>query len=265
LETSLSKPLINFVHANGFPCGSYRTFLSLFSPHYSTIALEQYGHDFNYPIHSNWQYLVNELVDFVKKQDQKVICVGHSFGGVISFLAVCQHPELFRGLVMLDPPVFSGPLSWLLKITKKTPFIDKISPAGRAKNRQRHWPLETNLVNNFANKNLFKNFDPRCLQDYVDSAITHRNNRFELTFTPEVEADIFRHLPTNLSKFKNKLTVPSALIYGEKTDVLPVNYFNRFAKMNDIQLTEIPNGGHMFPFEQPDKTAETIKKIINDW
>jgi pimeloyl-ACP methyl ester carboxylesterase len=111
----MSKPVINFVHANGFPAGSYRTFLSLFSNDYSTIALEQYGHDDNYPIHNNWQFLVNELVDFVKKQDQKVICVGHSFGGVISFMAACQHPELFRGVVMLDPPVFSGPLSWFLK------------------------------------------------------------------------------------------------------------------------------------------------------
>jgi pimeloyl-ACP methyl ester carboxylesterase len=109
----MSKPVINFVHANGFPAGSYRTFLSLFSNDYSTIALEQYGHDHNYPIHNNWQFLVNELVSFVKKQDEKVICIGHSFGGVISFMAACQHPELFRGVVMLDPPVFSGPLSWL--------------------------------------------------------------------------------------------------------------------------------------------------------
>ncbi|MFT5816136.1 MAG: pimeloyl-ACP methyl ester carboxylesterase, partial [Psychroserpens sp.] len=96
----MSKPVINFVHANGFPAGSYRTFLSLFSNDYSTIALEQYGHDDCYPIHNNWQFLVNELVNFIKKQDQKVICVGHSFGGVISFMAACQHPELFRGVVM---------------------------------------------------------------------------------------------------------------------------------------------------------------------
>ncbi|MBA6233847.1 MULTISPECIES: alpha/beta fold hydrolase [unclassified Colwellia] len=261
----MSKPVINFVHANGFPAGSYRTFLSLFSNDYSTIALEQYGHDDNYPIHNNWQFLVNELVDFVKKQEQKVICIGHSFGGVISFMAACQHPELFRGVVMLDPPVFSGPLSWFLKVAKKTPFIDKISPAGRAKNRQKHWPSETKLVNNFANKKLFRHFDPRCLQDYVNSAVTLKNKRWELMFSPDVEADIFRHLPCNLTTFKNKLTVPSALIYGEKTDVLPVSYFNRFAKMNDIPLTQIANGGHMFPLEQPEKTAAIINNIIQDW
>ena len=68
-----------------------------------------------------------------------------------------------------------------------------------------------------------------------------------------------------LKTYKNKLSVPSALVYGEKTDVLPVSYFNRFAKMNDIPLTKIANGGHMFPLEQPEETAEIIRKIIKDW
>lgn len=261
----MTKPVINFVHANGFPAGSYCTFLAGFSPDYTTIAHEQFGHNHNYPVHNNYQHLVTELVDFLKKQEDKVICIGHSFGGVVSFIAACQHPELFRGLVMLDPPVFSGSLSFLLNIAKKTPFIDKLSPAGKAKTRQRHWPLETDLVNNFARKTLFKNFDPRCLQDYVNSGVVKNNKRLELTFSPEVEADIFRHLPCNLSKFKNKLTVPAALIYGEKSDVLPVRYFENFVKLNPITLTKMPNGGHMFPLEQPENTVAMIKELIKNW
>ncbi|OUS24325.1 alpha/beta hydrolase [Thalassotalea sp. 42_200_T64] len=259
------KPVINFVHANGFPAGSYRTFLAEFSPKYTTIAHRQFGHNNHYPIHNNWQYLVTELVDFIKKQDRKVICVGHSFGGVITFIAACQHPELFRGIVMLDPPVLTGRLAWLLNLAKKTPLIDKISPAGKAKNRRRNWPLNTNLVGTFARKRLFQDFDPRCLQDYVDSAVTKRNKRLELMFSPEVEADIFRHLPSNLFKFKNKLTVPAALVYGENTDVLPVRYFKRFAALNQIGLTMMPNGGHMFPLEQPEKTAVMIDQLIKNW
>lgn len=261
----MSKPLLNFVHANGFPAGSYRTFLEEFSERYTTIAHEQFGHNHKYPIHNNWQYLVTELVDYIKLQDEKVICVGHSFGGVIAFIAACQHPELFRGLVMLDPPVFTGRLSWLLSLAKKTPLIDKLSPAGKAKNRKNNWPLETNLVKSFARKQLFKNFNPRCLQDYVDSAVTIKNKRLELMFSPDVEADIFRNLPCNLFEFKNKLTVPAALIFGEKTSVLPIRYFYRFAKMNQIELMMMPNGGHMFPLEQPERTAQIIDKLIKNW
>lgn len=261
----MALPLINLVHANGFPVGSYKTFLAEFSSSYHTTGHDKFGHNDNYPIHSNWQYLVTELVDYLKQQDQKVICIGHSFGGVISFLAACQHPELFRGLIMLDPPVVTGPFSHILKVVKKTPFIDTWSPAGRAIKRQRYWPADTNMVSNFAHKKLFHNFDQRCLKDYVDHAVKHRNNRLELTFLPEVEADIFRHMPSNLSQYKNKLKVPAALIYGENTTVFPIKYFERFAKLNDIELAMMPNGGHMFPLEQPENTANMIKAIIKDW
>ena len=59
--------------------------------------------------------------------------------------------------------------------------------------------------------------------------------------------------------------MPSSLIYGENTGVLPFKDFNRFAKWNDIELTMMPNGGHMFPLEQPEKTAALIKTLIKHW
>jgi pimeloyl-ACP methyl ester carboxylesterase len=261
----MTTPLINLVHANGFPAGSYRTFLAQFDSNYRTIAHDQFGHNVIYPTHNNWQYLVTELVDFIKKQDEKVICVGHSFGGVISFIAACQHPELFRGLVMLDPPVVTGAFSHLLSVIKLTPYIDTLSPAGKAKTRQNQWPETTNLVDYFSQKTLFKNFDSRCLQDYVNSGAIMRNKCLELTFSPAVEADIFRHLPTNLAQYKNTLKVPAKLIYGEKTNIFPIKHFVRFAKLNDIELMTLPNGGHMFPLEQPENTALMIKGIIKGW
>ncbi|MGX9460521.1 alpha/beta fold hydrolase [Shewanella sp. A14] len=261
----MTKPLINLVHANGFPAGSYKTFLHQFNADFRTVAHDQFGHNAMYPIHSNWQHLVTELIEFIKKQDEKVICIGHSFGGVISFVAACQHPELFRGLVMLDPPVVTGAYSHLLSFIKRTPYIDKLSPAGKAKTRQQHWPEKTNLVDYFSQKALFKNFDPRCLQDYATSGVIQRDKRLELTFSPAVEADIFRHLPTNLSQYKNKLKVPAKLIYGENTNIFPIKYFTRFAKLNDIELIKLPKGGHMFPLEQPENTATMVKSIIKEW
>ncbi|WP_418358847.1 alpha/beta fold hydrolase [Shewanella basaltis] len=261
----MTKPLINLVHANGFPAGSYKTLLTEFENDYRTVAHNQFGHNALYPIHSNWQHLVTELVEFIKNQNEPVICIGHSFGGVISFIAACQHPELFRGLVMLDPPVVTGAFSHLLRFIKRTPFIDTLSPAGKAKTRQNQWPENTNLVEYFSQKSLFKNFDRRCLQDYVHSGAIRRNQRLELTFSPAVEADIFRHLPTNLNKYKNKLTVPAKLIYGENTTIFPIKHFNRFAKLNNIELIALPKGGHMFPLEQPENTAAIVKEIIKDW
>ena len=266
--SSMSKTLINFVHANGFPAGSYQTLFNYLPEQYEVIALEKYGHDKKYPVHNNWQHSVDELINFVKlelkiHQKKQVISIGHSFGGVISFIAACQQPELFRGLIMLDPPVITGSTAFAMKFIKQTKFVDKFSPAGKAKVRRTHWPLGSNIAKLFARRALFKNFDKRCLEDYINHGIIEQNEQLELAFSAQVEVDIFRSLPDNLSCYKNQLKIPASLIYANQTDILPHSYFKKFAKLNkNIQLITT-SGGHMFPLEHPEKTAQLISDIID--
>ena len=172
----MSKTLINFVHANGFPAGSYQALFDHFPKEYQVIYNEKYGHNPLYPVKDNWQPQVDELISFVKKQllinnQQQVINVGHSFVGVIAFIAACQQPQLFKGLIMLDPPVLSGSATLIVKLLKKTRFIDKFSPAGKAKVRRTHWPLGTDIAKLFASRHLFNKFDQQCLADYVKHGV----------------------------------------------------------------------------------------------
>jgi pimeloyl-ACP methyl ester carboxylesterase len=265
----MSKTLINFVHANGFPAGSYQTLFNYFPEKYQIIAHEKYGHDERYPVENNWQPLVDEHISFVKQQlethqQKQVINVGHSFGGVIAFIAACQQPSLFKGLIMLDPPVVTGTTALAMKFIKRTRLIDKFSPAGKAQVRRTHWPLNTDVAKLFSRRTLFKNFDQRCLNDYVNHGIKEHNDRLELVFSAQVEADIFRNLAENLSSYKNQLKIPATLIYAEQTDVCPHTFFKKFVKLNKcIQLTTTA-GGHMFPLEQPESTANLITNIIDN-
>ena len=266
----MSKTLINFVHANGFPAGSYNALFNSFPKEYQVISHEKYGHNIQYPVKDNWQPLVDELINFVKQQllindQQQVINVGHSFGGVISFIAACQQPQLFKGLIMLDPPVLSGSTAVAVKLLKKTRLIDKFSPAGRAETRRTHWPLGTDIAKSFAHRKLFKNFDKRCLDDYISHGVIERNNQLELVFSAQVEADIFRNLAVNLSSYKNQLNVPASLIYADKTDVFPHVYFKKFVKLNKDMKLQVTEGGHMFPLERPEDTAQLITDTISQW
>ncbi len=261
----MSQKLINFIHANGFPVKTYQTLFNYFPDNYKVIALDKYGHDQHYPVENNWHKLVEELINFAEKSQQKkgkMICVGHSFGGVLSFMAACQRPDLFTGVIMIDPPVFVGPSALAVRLIKKTRFIDKLSPAGKSKTRRTHWPLGSDIKKQFSRRELFKNFDKRCLSDYVEHGIVEKNNQFELAFSADIETEIFRTLPCNLTSFKNKLTIPGALVYGEQTDVCPKHFFKNFAKLNKkITLQSVP-GGHMFPLERPEETAKLITEII---
>jgi len=264
----MSKTLINFVHANGFPAGSYQTLFNYLPKHLQVVSHEKYGHDKNYPVENNWQPLVDELIHFVKQQlelhqQEQIITVGHSFGGVISFIAACQHPRLFKGLIMLDPPVITGSTALAVKLIKKTRLVDKFSPAGKAKVRRTHWPIGTDIAKLFARRQLFKNFDKRCLDDYVSHGIVERNEQLELVFSSQVEADIFRNLASNLSSYKNQLQVPANLIYADQTEVCPHSYFKKFVKLNKSIQLSTTSGGHMFPLEEPEKTAQLITNIID--
>lgn len=266
----MPKTLINFVHANGFPAGSYQTLFDYFPKEYQVISHEKYGHNTQYPVKDNWQPLVDELINFVKQQlainkQQQVISVGHSFGGVIAFIAACQQPLLFKGLIMLDPPVVTGSTAVAVKLLKKMRLMDRFSPAGKAKSRRTNWPLDTDMVKLFSSRSLFKSFDKRCLYDYISHGIIKRNEQLELVFSAQVETDIFRTLAANLSQYKNQLSVPASLIYADKTTVFPHAYFKRFAKLNKNIKVEVTQGGHMFPLEQPEKTALLLSKTITKW
>ncbi|PCI58607.1 MAG: alpha/beta hydrolase [Gammaproteobacteria bacterium] len=263
--------IINFAHANGFPAGSYQTFFQYFTDsntqqhNYKVVANDQYGHNSRFPVSNNWPHLVDELIHFVKQQPEPVVAIGHSFGGVISFIAACKHPELFKGLIMLDPPVITGIESWAIKLLKKTPYIDNISPAGKSKNRRQFWPAETDLAKQFSRSKLFSNFDPRCLQDYVNSGVKLNKDQLELVFDRQVETDIFRNMPTHLAKFKQQLKIPAALITANQSDVAPAYFFRRFAKLNKNIKQHHIDGGHMFPLEKPKETFKLIDEIIQAW
>lgn len=266
----MPKTLINFVHANGFPASSYQTLFDYFPEQYQIVGNEKYGHDEKYPVQNNWQFLVDELISYVKQQlelhnQEQVIGVGHSFGGVISFLAACQQPQLFKGVIMLDPPVITGTTAIAARYLKKTRLVDKFSPAGKAKTRRTHWPLGSDIERMFASRPLFKNFDKRCLKDYVSHGIVERNNQLELAFSAQVEANIFRYMPDHLSSYKNKLQVPATLVYSEHAPVFPVSFFKKFVKLNPSINLMSAHGGHLFPLEHPENTAKMIADLIKDF
>jgi|TARA_B110000014_G_scaffold239300_1_gene206588 pimeloyl-ACP methyl ester carboxylesterase len=263
----MSKPLINFVHANGFPSGSYQTLFNLLTPNFEIVANSKYGHDQDFPVENNWQPQVDELIQYTEQQlkkynQEKLICIGHSFGGVIAFMAACQKPDLFSQLVMLDPPVFVGSKAFAISLIKHTKYIDKFSPAGKAKSRRRTWPLEANIEALFSRKALFSNFDKRCLHDYVKSGFISRNNQIELVFDADVEANIFRKMVTNLYRYKNKLTVPATLVYGTTSNLGSPDFFKKFRKLNKNIVLESFEGGHMFPLEKPEETVARLQAII---
>ena len=86
-----------FAHANGFPSPSYAPFFEALQAHDHTVDfIETVGLNPDFPITNNWPHLVRELEREIESRHQEpVVGIGHSLGGMLSYLLAQQRPDLY--------------------------------------------------------------------------------------------------------------------------------------------------------------------------
>ncbi len=96
---SIQAPGVNlhFAHANGFPAASDQKLFNALPENFEVIALDKFGHTPRFPISNNWSNQVAELIHYVEgAATAPVYAVGHSFGAVICYMAVCTRRRFLR-------------------------------------------------------------------------------------------------------------------------------------------------------------------------
>ena len=259
------KAIIHFAHANGFHAGAYSKMLSLLKQQYEVIAIERLGHDARYPIDDNWQGLVRELGDHIESSAGKpVIGIGHSLGGILTFMAAYDRPQLFSEIIMLDPPLAYGPVTLLLFLAKKLRVIDRVRVVSQTRKRRTLWSNEQEAEAYFRRIPLFNRFDPDCLRDYIRYGTISVETGVRLSFDVNIEATIFRTTPHNMTCLRKRLGVPGAVIVGDNSYMAGC-MLRSFAKRHALYLERLKDGSHLFPLEYPERTAvlvmETIRKL----
>jgi pimeloyl-ACP methyl ester carboxylesterase len=265
-EKSMSRPTIHFAHGNGFPSLAYQKLLNRLEMHnYEVTYIEKIGHSDDYPITENWPYLVDELLLSIEKQaDAPVIAVGHSLGGLLSFMGAVKRPELFQAVIGLDALWASKMKLKMIYFAKRLGWIKRTIPAVQAKKRRDHWSSEAELKAYFDSRKFFKRFDPDCFNDYIQYGIKHDKEGYYLEFDKEKEYQIYCTLPHVFSLFKNyasKQKVPSALIYGKQSEWLKSMGLSAAEKQYKHQCFGM-EGTHMFPLEHPIECADKIHEVI---
>jgi pimeloyl-ACP methyl ester carboxylesterase len=259
----VDKAIVHFAHANGFPAGSYNKLLGFLSQDYTVTAIEQMAHDSHYPVDDNWESLTRELIDYVECNagESAIIGVGHSMGGILTFLAAYNRPELFKGIVMLDPPLAYGPLAFFLYLGKKLGLMERVQIVAQTKRRRTQWASREEAEAYFKKKSPFSNFDADCLRDYVRYGTIDNQAGVNLRFDVNIETDIFRTTPHNLNFLVGK-NIPGSVVVGEHSYV-SLRSGNKFAKKHALDLIRFEGGSHLFPLEYPDRTATLIKETIS--
>ncbi len=260
-----ARPLLVFSHANGFPAGSYRKLFAMLGEQFEVQAPSRLGHDPTHPVSDGWPQLQRELLGFVqaRAQGRRAVLVGHSLGGFLSLMLARAHPELARCVVLLDSPVIAGWRAGALWFGKRSGLIRRFGPVAPALRRRQEWPDVQTVIAHFAGKPGFARWDPEMLADYAQAGTRRLGNQRVLAFERDIEARIYATLPHRLGRLsRHPPGVPVGFVGGTASQELRMAGMAATRQLVGAHLRWIEGGSHLFPFEQPQATAEAIAALV---
>ena len=263
-------PHIIFSHGNSFPASTYKRMLdSVRERGFGVSAIEKYGHDTAYPVSNNWPHLVQQLADFaqahVDTHGEPAFLVGHSLGGLLSLMCAIKHPQLARGVLLLDSPILGGWRATTVGLAKKTSLMGSISPGRVSKSRRMHWPDKAAALAHFAHKKAFAKWDPQVLSDYIAHGTHEEEGQQVLSFDREIETAIYNTIPNKIESMikRHPLKCPVAFIGGTHSREMRLAGINSLPQVTKGRIMML-DGSHLFPMEKPLVTAAAIEAALRN-
>lgn len=264
------KPLIHFLHGNGF-CGlTYWPFLSRLLPEYDLFLHDIQGHGESDvgDCFLGW----NGNADLVYQVWQKyrgdyaglpVIGAGHSLGGVLTALIAAKQRQCFKALVLLDPVIFPPQMLWVMQAFKLLGLRSPNPLVKRTLNRRNVWSSQEEAKRHLAGKGMFKGWDDSALNAHVCYALkTEDAHQVTLKCPPFREAEIFASFPENLWSSLKSIEQPTSVIYGDRTYRFVRQSAGKLTAKNPLIKTQQFPGGHCFMQEQPADSVVVVKREI---
>ncbi|MBC9248680.1 alpha/beta hydrolase [Pseudomonas alcaligenes] len=260
------KPLLHFLHGNGFCGRTYEPMLALLAEHFDLWLCDVQGHgetEHGGRFHG-WNRSAELAVEAFEAGrglfgEVPRYALGHSFGGVLTSLILARHPELFRRAVLLDPVLFSRPMIGAMALSELLGLHRRNTMAKKSAGRRTHWPDRSSAFAALQGKGIFRGWDEQALHAYVDHALKDgAAGGVELKCRPSREVDIFSSFPKRLWPSLGKLRTPTLLIHGRTTYAFVGQSAARLAALVPVVQTLEVEGGHCFMQEHPRQTAEQV-------
>ncbi|MBS3803013.1 MAG: alpha/beta hydrolase [Oleiphilaceae bacterium] len=265
------RPLLHFIHGNGYSGLIYERLLSPLLDHVDLIISDIQGHgDSDYGgKFLGWnataviceEALRNLQPDYVTADGDPVpiFGMGHSFGGVMTALIMARSPDLFRQAVLLDPVLFTPAMAKVMALSDVLGLWQKNQMANRARKRRFHWPDADQAFQSFHQRGIFKGWEEDCLQSYVrHGLLPAENGGVILRCLPEREAELFASYPKKLWPALRAVRTPTHVIHGEGTFAFVARSVARWQATNPAITSEQSPGGHCFMMQYPEATVARI-------
>lgn len=266
------KPVLHFVHGNGFCGRTYEPLLALLASDFDLFLSDVQGHgdsDHDGRFHG-WHRTAELCVEAwhahaPKFGDVPLCALGHSFGGVITALMMARNPGLFKGAVLLDPVLFPPAMMGLMALSDVVGLYSRNTLALRARKRRRQWPDRKAAFSALHGRGMFKGWLDESLWAYVNHALRdHPDGGVELKCNPRLEAEIYGAFPRRLWPTLRHVTTPTLILYGMKTFPFLPRAVTRWCAANPAITSQQVIGGHCFMQEDPDDCARQIHVFLRE-
>lgn len=263
------RPLLHFLHGNGFCSLAYQPLLLRLSDHFDLWLSDVQGHgDSDHGgAFRGWNRTAELALEAFavgrsEYGDAPCVAVGHSFGGVITCLMLAREPRLFQRAVLLDPVLFSRGMLGLLGAAAMVGLQRRHALARKAATRRAHWPDRMAALASLQGRGIFKGWADTALHAYVEHAIGDCGEGVVLKCRPSREVDIFSSFPARLWQQLGQISTPTLLLYGERTYPYVIHSAKRLAALNPHVTTQHVPGGHCFMQEDPATAADAVLSFL---
>ncbi len=253
-----------FAHANGYPVGSYRQFIEALLPackvtgfHHRPIWSPELP-----PARLNWQRFAEDLIDTLEStQTEPVWMMGHSMGATVATFAAARRPELFRGLILIDPVYMLRRRATAIRLASQR-RLDRLPLVSKTLTRPDRFASQQEAFDFHRPKRAFRGFSDQVMWDYIRAATRQgEDGEFRLTFGREWEAAGYRSSPFVWGSVK-KIRLPVLGLRGETSDTLSKKAFARWQRLQPQADLRECKGGHLLPLEFPQETAEQVLDFL---
>lgn len=266
------KPLIHFLHGNGF-CGRvYEPMLRRLAEDFDLWLSDVAGHGDSDPgtRFPGWNHSARLALEAFAAHRQAfgavpLFAVGHSFGGVLTTLLLAQAEQPFQRAVLLDPVLFSRGMAASMALVNLL-RMGRFVPLARATlRRRRHWPSRAAALQSLQGRGAYRGWSDDALVAFVEHALRDSTDGgVELKCHPETEARVFSSGPRGLWRSIARIQVPTLIAHGTHTIPFVGPAAHRAAGLNaQIQIRQVA-GGHCFMQEDPESAAALVRDFLLD-
>lgn len=265
------KPVIHFLHGNGF-CGlAYKPMLELLAEDFDLLVTDLPGHgdSDSGPRFAGWNgsaiYAHSVLHHFSKQLDPAtpVYGLGHSYGGVLTGLMASQDHHCYDKTMLLDPVIFSTGMLSVMKVADLFGLLEYSSLAKQARARTHQWDSREEAFDSLNGNGVFKGWSKEAMQAYIDFALYDAVDGVKLKCESKIESKIFGSYPKHLWTRLEQMETPCKILVAERSFPFIARSVERLEAISAYSSDSVP-GGHCFMQEDPAQAAKLIKQWFSE-